>query len=188
MTKHVKQFLKEARNESGKYGDRLWVEVNGLSSIYILKLSRVTFNTDEESDDLLHLHYCGYVGIHKSNPLYEKVSDFGGNAYIAHTTIEEQLDGRRLFYAHGGITFTGYMKEWGKDYFFIGFDCAHMGDATRISEIKGGSTFKSWDYVKKEIDNLYKELSTVESESFVYNMMKREDEFYAKKQSQKSIG
>jgi len=188
VTKDAKQFISEARNESGKYSDRLWAQSTGLNSIYIEKLSRVTFNTDEESDDLLHLHYCGYVGIPESHPLYAKISDFGGNVYKAHSTVEEELDGRRMFYAHGGITFTGYMKEWGKDYFFIGFDCAHMGDATRISEIKGGSTFKSWDYVKKEIDNLYKELSTVESESFVYNMMKREDEFYAKKQSQKSIG
>jgi hypothetical protein len=68
------------------------------------------------------------------------------------------------------------MKKWGKDYFFIGFDCAHMDDACRIKEIKGGATFKSWDYVKKELDSLYKELSKFESESFVYNMMKREDE------------
>ena len=185
MTKDNKQFLSEARNKSGKYNDRLWVEVNGLSSIYILKLSRVTFNTDEESDDLLHLHYCGYVGIPKSNPLYEKVSDFGGNVWKAHSTVETELDGRRMFYAHGGITFTGHMKEWGKDYFFIGFDCAHMNDVCRISEYKNGDkynpTFKSWDYVKKEIDNLYKELSKVESESFVYNMMEKEDEFYARK-------
>ena len=181
MTKHVKQFISEARNESGKYGDRLWVEVNGLSSIYILKLSRVTFNTDEESDDLLHLHYCGYVGIPKSNPLYAKVSDFGGNAYKAHTSLEEEeLD----IYAHGGITYTGGVKQWGKDYFFIGFDCAHMSDATGIRQIKGGATFKSWEYVKKELDSLYKKLSKFESESFVYNMMKREDEFYAKKPSQ----
>ena len=178
MTTDAKQFISEARNKSGKYGDRLWVEVNGLSSIYILKLSRVTFNTDEESDDLLHLHYCGYVGIPKSNPLYAKVSDFGGNAYKAHTSLEEEeLD----IYAHGGITFTGHMKEWDKDYFFIGFDCAHMGDATRISEIKGGATFKSWAYAKVEVYGLYEQLSKVESESFVYNMMKREDEYYARK-------
>jgi len=173
VTKHVKQFISEARNESGKYGDRLWVEVNGLSSIYILKLSRVTFNTDEESDDLLHLHYCGYVGIPKSNPLYRKISNFGGNvSYKAHTLVEEVLD----IYAHGGITFTGHMKEWDKDYFFIGFDCAHMGDASGIKEIEVGNTFKSWDYVKKELDSLYKNLSKFESESFVYNMMKKEDE------------
>jgi hypothetical protein len=173
VTKHVKQFISEARNESGKYGDRLWVEVNGLSSIYILKLSRVTFNTDEESDDLLHLHYCGYVGIPKSNPLYRKISNFGGHVTSmekAHTL--EVLD----IYAHGGITFTGHMKEWDKDYFFIGFDCAHMGDASGIKEIEVGNTFKSWDYVKKELDSLYKNLSKFESESFVYNMMKKEDE------------
>jgi len=173
VTKHVKQFISEARNESGKYGDRLWVEVNGLSSIYILKLSRVTFNTDEESDDLLHLHYCGYVGIPKSNPLYAKVSDFGGHVTSGEKAYTlEVLD----IYAHGGITFTGHMKEWDKDYFFIGFDCAHMGDASGIKEIEVGNTFKSWDYVKKELDSLYKNLSKFESESFVYNMMKKEDE------------
>ena len=175
----TEQFLSEAHNESGKYGNRLWVEVTGLHSIYILKISRVMHGTEEYDDNFINLHYCGYVGIPKSNPLYERVSDFGGNAYKAHTSLEEEeLD----IYAHGGITFTGHMKKWGRDYFFIGFDCAHMSDATGIRQIKGGATFKSWDYVKKELDSLYKNLSKFESESFVYNMMKREDEFYARKQ------
>ncbi len=183
MTKDAKQFLKEARNESGVYHNRLWVEVNELHSIYILKLQRVTFNTEEESDNLVHLHYCGYVGIPKSHPLYRKMNDFGGNAYDVDDNIIDDV------YAHGGITFTGHMKEWGRDYFFIGFDCAHVTDACSVAELSkdtmiNGATFKSWDFAKAWMIKLYNQLSKIESESFVVNMMKKEDEFYAKKPSQ----
>ena len=182
MTKDVKQFLSEAHNESGKYGGRIWVEVNGLHSIYILKISRNMHGTEEYDDNFINLHYCGYVGIPKSNPLYKKISDFGGNAYDAD---EDILD----VYAHGGITFTGWMKEWGKDYFFVGFDCAHFTDACCVADLNkdtmvNGATFKSWDYTKVEVYGLYEQLSKVESESFVSNIMKKEDEFYAKKSSQ----
>ena len=175
----VEQFLMEAHNESGKYGGRLWVEVNGLSSIYILKISRVMHCTEEWTDNNINLHYCGYVGIPKSNPLYKKMSNFGGNAYDADDNILEGI------YAHGGITFTGWMKKWGKDYFFVGFDCAHVTDSCSVADLKkdtmiNGATFKSWDYTKVEVYGLYEQLSKVESESFVSDMMKKENNYYEK--------
>ena len=182
MDQSIKRFFKEAHNESGKYSDRSWVKVNSLHSIYVLRLKRVQFDTEEHSDNSIHLHYCGYVGIPESHPLYKKTADFGGNAYDLDDNI---LD----VYAHGGITFTGFMTDWGKDYFFIGFDCAHINDVCSLDDFKtNGARFRSWDMAKTEIEKLYEQLTQIESNAFVSTAIKKEDEFYANKQSQKSIG
>jgi len=185
MDQSIKRFFKEAHNESGKYSDRSWVKVNSLHSVYVLRLKRVQFGTEEHSDNSIHLHYCGYVGIPESHPLYKKSSSFGGNMYMD-DDVEDDLINNDV-YAHGGITFTGFMTDWGKDYFFIGFDCAHINDVCSLDDFKtNGARFRSWDMAKTEIEKLYEQLTQIESNAFVSTAIKKEDEFYAKKSSQTS--
>lgn len=102
---------------------------------------------------------CGYVGIPPVHPFYEQV-DF------------EQLR------VHGGVTFTGKCTadEHGichkhpfasKDVWWIGFDCAHAGDITPAHlgnyyyHMFEADTYKTIDYVKKEVEDLAKQLREI---------------------------
>lgn len=85
-------------------------------------------------------HLCGYikVGEGESKPHYDEYNS---------KDIE----------VHGGLTFSGRLPEM-KGY-WIGFDCAHSGDLMPMDQGKDlweslGYTYKSMDYVEKELKHL----------------------------------
>lgn len=67
-------------------------------------------------------HRCGYVGVPKGHPLYGMHYD----------KAEEEVGA----WVHGGLTFSGgdefgclWHLGFDADYWYLGFDCAHHGDA-----------------------------------------------------------
>lgn len=93
---------------------------------------------------------CGYVGVPEGHPWYQQEPDL-------------------TIVCHGGITFSGFCREdpeapehgichVGEDKpWWIGFDCAHCGDATPgISYQPTGyfSRYKNLEYVKNECKNI----------------------------------
>lgn len=88
--------------------------------------------------------FCCYLGV----PRGTKIEEF-----IKQT---QWVDSR--INVHGGFTFFGLFEErpWAKDYYWVGWDYAHAGDAldTALSNIFnfGGSQTKDWTLVevKKE--------------------------------------
>ena len=98
-------------------------------------------------------HWCGYVGVPKDHPLYDKDND---------DELVMSLD------AHGGITWTGLGKKLSSlckpKYWYIGFDCAHAGDYVpgvyERDGIKSGekNIYRDILYVKNECIKLAKQL------------------------------
>ena len=92
---------------------------------------------------------CGYVKLPQGHPLY------GTKSY---DDVLMNLD------VHGGVSFAAYIPEPIYGY-YIGFDCAHMGDLapynTRLqtSEVK---SYKNVSYVTKECESLAKQLKALE--------------------------
>lgn len=92
-------------------------------------------------------HRCGYVGLPKGHALY----GFSG----------EHLEDCHSLRVHGGITYCGnrggYPLE-NSDLWWLGFDCAHHGDArdlslmdeTTASYYRGNPLFKkkAWETIK----------------------------------------
>lgn len=170
--KNLEQFLLELENADNSWPNMNWVKVSGLNSIYILKLNRADLDSDT------HLHYCGYVGVPKSHPYYDKIDCMGGNMFFRE--MESQLFTNESIDVdvHGGVTYTGGMDGWGKDYFFIGFDSAHMMDACTTEELKDfpfTSSFKPWSYMKEQVFNLYKQLEQVESNALISTSINKEN-------------
>ena len=126
-------------------------------------------------------HRCGYVKIPTKSKLY-KVSyqdDLGlSQRVLNHKTLGKRgvislfcWDGKKvamelLFDVHGGITFSGKLRDingW-----WIGFDCAHAGDARDLSIMDkkhlkferefplhlGGEEIRTKEYVEQECKNL----------------------------------
>lgn len=88
-------------------------------------------------------HLCGYVGIpydKSSDKEYQKLESFG-------------------FDVHGGITFSqlgdgGTFKE---GFWWVGFDCAHLGDISPGSMLFSHSpsdTYKNIAFVKGQVEKL----------------------------------
>lgn len=110
-------------------------------------------------------HLCGYVGLDKDHPLFEKryseritkPTNFNerkvATVNFLHILIHETgpQDGlceiAIYFEVHGGITFANF-RENGETWFF-GFDCAHAGDTREMC---------NEEYVKKECAELAKQL------------------------------
>ncbi len=65
---------------------------------------------------------CGYVGIPKSHPLYQRRYQDGP---------EDQLD------VHGGITFSGRLLFSARKLWWFGYDCGHYQDALDASIYEG---------------------------------------------------
>ena len=135
---------------------------------------------------LEHGHRCGYVRIPKGHKLYEK--DYSAETEVKMSDLKDEQIGKRgiipmmvqamgksekvsidcLFDVHGGITFAStfpWYRGW-----WIGFDCAHMGDAkdpsllsdsykesfSRYPSIMGmaGDVIRTKEYVEQECKNL----------------------------------
>lgn len=96
-------------------------------------------------------HFCGYVGVDNSHPLYMK--EYG----------EANVD------VHGGPTYSDkcsgiicHIPEQGMpdDVWWIGFDCAHSEDMSpgmRYTFATHG-TYKDIEYVQKEVNSLAEQL------------------------------
>ena len=81
-------------------------------------------------------HRCGYVELTKDSVFYGVT-----NEREIQPIVQKSVDGLDV---HGGVTFfdTPY---WAEDSnFFVGFDCAHVGDATRYMPAEG--ILRSLDY------------------------------------------
>lgn len=91
--------------------------------------------------------WCGYVGVSKDHPLFEK-------DYHDITDLE----------VHGGITYGNPLK--GKEgYWFFGFDCAHFGDFCPIHpNLFLNGDYRNLSYVQKECASLAKQLKVLEKE------------------------
>ncbi len=88
-------------------------------------------------------HLCGYVSIPESHPAFKKSDD--------------QLN----YSVNGGLTFSKLdieLNEW-----ILGFDCAHGGDITpelyrQMGSMSELETYKTWEYVENEINDLVDQL------------------------------
>jgi hypothetical protein len=107
-------------------------------------------------------HWCGYVGISKNHPLFEK----------EYSNIEQDL------IVHGGLTFADHcaktsdpskhvchLVESGEDdhVWWLGFDCAHSGDISdfiRTYERIAGypEAYRTLQYVENECRQLAQQL------------------------------
>lgn len=101
-------------------------------------------------------HLCGYVGVIKSHPYYEK----------EYHSIEIDV--------HGGLTFSDFIEEY-PGYWFLGFDCAHLGDFipsdlgffqnmnAMIEPRKRYEYYRTISYVGKELENMVYQLQRKEN-------------------------
>jgi hypothetical protein len=97
------------------------------------------------------LHLCGYVGVTPDHSLYRK--DYSDDDYYIGSILE----------CHGGITFTDHWKEWGNEYWWLGFDCGHLGDLSPglpYSVIEGAE-YRTFNYVKDQCELLSEQLRSV---------------------------
>lgn len=62
--------------------------------------------------------YCGYVGVNKDNPWF-------GTHYN-----DLEID------CHGGLSYSNFLIEDSTEFWFFGFDCAHIGDYIPGFELK----------------------------------------------------
>lgn len=87
-----------------------------------------------------HGHLCGYVGLSgKSLKKFDAESDID---------------------CHGGITYRqGGQQYFGLEGYFIGFDCAHLGDWTPFST---EGIYKTIDFVLCEIRQIIRQLKGLE--------------------------
>lgn len=87
-------------------------------------------------------HLCGYVGLPEGHPGY-------GQDYDA--DIFQSVE------AHGGLTFAGMQRP--DAHWWIGFDCAHLGDSIPFSHARRntretGETYKDIAFVTAEIHRM----------------------------------
>ena len=126
-------------------------------------------------------HLCGYVGISDGHPFFGKNYNqclngcegeenswgFSERAFKSypciwkknHSSIEKLID------VHGGITYSDscLLNESLDNVWWIGFDCAHLGDLVpKMEEIfpsnPGDVEYRDENYVRNEISNLVKQL------------------------------
>lgn len=115
---------------------------------------------------------CGYVGVQPGHPWYEKDYD----------AIEPYPD------VHGGLTFASLCQEGAEDgpgichipapgrparVWWLGFDCAHLGDAMPTMEAREaemgfdsipgyGKTYRTFEYVQQECARLAEQIKAAE--------------------------
>lgn len=90
-------------------------------------------------------HWCGYVGVPKGHPAFG--ADYGD--------IDVSV--------HGGLTFAGTMDADPEGLWWLGFDCAHLGDLVpghlRYGEPGVDEVYRDLDYVIQECAELAGQLS-----------------------------
>ena len=98
-------------------------------------------------------HLCGYVSIPSTHPCYGKF---------------ENDDLLSVIDVHGGITWSRNIHPKLKvdtGTWWLGFDCGHYGDIVPLKLNYGscmsGDTYKNFEYVTKQVNNLAKQLSEI---------------------------
>jgi hypothetical protein len=98
---------------------------------------------------------CGYVGVGKDHPYYQKDYD----------TVNADIE------VHGGLTFSNERHEGGKichtpikgesddDLWWLGFDCSHLGDRAPVYEYCTADTYRNIAYVIDEVNYLASQLA-----------------------------
>lgn len=112
--------------------------------------------------DGVKYHRCGYVRVLEKHPLF--------NVFLRDFYKLTNSDDIYLVDVHGGITFSGKFKDDDEGW-WIGFDCAHLGDRKhpdyeKWEEENGmnigidwNAQFRDLDYVVKETNKLAEALS-----------------------------
>ncbi len=119
---------------------------------------------------------CGYVGLPCEHPMYEK--DYSqcleGCTGVTETRFKRErttwdcthgFEGKRphkspeqVLDCHGGITYSGRGVPGQKEeLWYLGFDCAHLGDTTKYI-FDPDTTYKTEAYVVNEIEQLLKQV------------------------------
>ena len=129
-------------------------------------------------------HLCGYVGIPKEHPFFDK--DYTSNVQLTDEQFEEwknsstegigimsmlsiamareeieeskRVEVEALLRAHGGITFSAKIEDCDKDLWFFGFDCAHSGDYQPWSDYHDLGAYRDIEYVKDQTNKLAEQL------------------------------
>lgn len=130
------------------------------------------FNLDwhmpEQPDAFRIFHWCGYVGVTKDHPCYgmDYSSDYSSSEEIS--IARKKLNNINV---HGGLTYsTDYLHfQPEKDLWWFGFDCAHAGDLSMITNSINfeerwavtRETYKDKEYVEKEVRSLARQLSKI---------------------------
>jgi len=106
-------------------------------------------------------HRCGYVGVPKDNPLFEK--DY------------REID--FLIEVHGGLTYSGGGNESKypvkSDLWWFGYDCAHSGDGKDLLNCKPevlkleikfptGGVVRTLDYCITECERMAEQINKIE--------------------------
>ena len=110
-------------------------------------------------------YWCGYVGVTKDHPAFEKDYD----------NVDVDVHGGLTFAAHcQADTETGicHIPEAGEpdDVWWFGFDCAHLGDTSpgfvaRWGRDSDHGFYKNLAYVQQECAQLAKQLAQMSSRS-----------------------
>jgi hypothetical protein len=93
-------------------------------------------------------HLCGYVGVPEGHPYHG---------------MEEGNEVLYTLDVHGGVTFAGQFasSEFDDcDLWWLGFDCAHLGDLSPNGFNIGG-TYRDINYVRSECVKLFKQLAHI---------------------------
>lgn len=115
-----------------------WTTDSGLPAAII-------FNTSNDNKIMKELGietewHCGYVGVSKGHPLFER--DYR----------DEDID----ISVHGGLTFSNFLsnidQKFDSEIYYFGYDCRHYKDTILICDI---------NYCKKECENLAHQLTTL---------------------------
>lgn len=100
-------------------------------------------------------HRCGYVELTEDSIFYGIT-----NEREVHVILQKSIDDLGV---HGGVTFfdTPYWTEARtvESNFFVGFDCAHSGDATSFSI----GVLRSLEFCVEQCEDLAKQLMSVSS-------------------------
>ena len=94
-------------------------------------------------------HLCGYVGVKSDHPYFNM----------------KEVDSYELnLHVHGGITFGAKMEMFGPEFYWLGFDCAHLRDYSPYGKLPGGGRiqdYKNFETVKFEVQRLADQISQV---------------------------
>lgn len=119
-------------------------------------------------------HFCGYVGVKKDSNCYGKnyytdtVDWAGENNYVKELTkVEEAINDISV---HGGLTYANdnlacFKGIFGDEIWWFGFDAAHYDDISLYSYFPkaSGSTYKSFEYIKEQVEQLSNQIKEIEN-------------------------
>jgi len=150
MDEHLRKLIDEenAKMESEACGHTKRYSLKFQYDGYNCVVTRTVY-TDEKAPR--HFFLCGYIHIPKWHRLHGV--DIYGEDTAADVDLVRDLE------VHGGVTYTGRRFDDGE--WYIGFDCAHVGDLFIDEEIfmrSPDSRYRDLEYVQEECRCLVKQL------------------------------